>query len=210
MGMRMSEITADYYDEEYFMRGTKSNYGGKFAPYVEEVYYPIAKIRRIKLVTVFEPKKVMVLGCARGYLVRALREVGIEAYGVDISKWAVENADEKAKNYIYLGNIADLSRWKNGEFDLVVAADVLEHIPWEKLPKVLDEIARICGKYVYAIIPVVDVWRRDRSHVSILPSHWWIKQFEQRGFQCFSFSCIKQKDGITNCEMAFTKGVVHG
>jgi 2-polyprenyl-3-methyl-5-hydroxy-6-metoxy-1,4-benzoquinol methylase len=201
----MSEVTADYYDEEYFMRGTKSNYGGRFAPYVEEVYYPIAKIMRIKLVTVFEPKKVMVLGCARGYLIRALREVGVEAYGVDISKWAVENADEKAKNYIYLGDIADLSRWKNGEFDLVVAADVLEHIPKEKLPKVLDEIARICSRHVYALIPVVDVLRRDKSHVSIFPSRWWIKQFEHRGFTLFSLSFTKQNDGITNAEMAFVK-----
>ena len=201
----MSGITANFYDEEYFVKGTKSNYGGQFAPYVEEVYYPIAKIMRIKLVTVFEPKKVMVLGCARGYLVRAFREVGVEAYGVDISEWAVKNADEKAKDYVYLGDIADLSRWKNGEFDLVVAADVLEHISREKLPQVLDEIARVCSKNVYALIPVVDVWRQDRSHISILPSQWWIKQFKQRGFTLFSCGFNKQVDGITNCEMAFVK-----
>jgi len=81
----------------------------------------------------------------------------------------------------------------------------LEHIPREKLPRVLDEIARICSKNVYAFIPVVDVWRRDRSHVSILPSQWWIKQFEQRSFMLFSCGFNKQKDGILNCEMAFVK-----
>jgi 2-polyprenyl-3-methyl-5-hydroxy-6-metoxy-1,4-benzoquinol methylase len=201
----MSEVTANFYNEEYFMRGTKSNYGGRFAPYAEEVYYPIAKIMRVKLVTVFEPKKVIVLGCARGYLVRALREVGVEAYGVDISEWAIKNADEKAKDYVYLGDIADMSRWKDGEFDLVVAADVLEHIPREKLSRVLDEIARICNRNVYALIPVVDVFRHDKSHVSIFPSRWWIKQFEQRGFTLFSLSFTKQRDGITNAEMAFVK-----
>jgi ubiquinone/menaquinone biosynthesis C-methylase UbiE len=201
---KKTAVPAEFYDEEYFTKGTKSNYGGRFAPYIFEVYYPLAKEFSLRFVEVFEPKKAMVLGCARGYLVRALRERNVEAYGIDISEWAIKNADEKIKDYVYLGNINDMGRWKNGEFDLIIASDVLEHIEKQELVKVLNEIARICGKYVYVYVPVVDNGR-DKSHISIFPSEWWIKQFAKRGLMCFSRVTRKQVDGITACEMAFFK-----
>ena len=47
----------------------------------------------------YAPQTVLDVGCACGHLVKALRNLGIEAYGVDVSEYALENADESISNY---------------------------------------------------------------------------------------------------------------
>jgi DNA-binding NtrC family response regulator len=40
------------------------------------------------------------VGCAKGFLVRALREAGRECWGIDHSQWALEQADSIASPYL--------------------------------------------------------------------------------------------------------------
>ena len=40
------------------------------------------------------------VGCARGYLVEALRELGVDAHGCDVSRYAVEHAAPGALGYV--------------------------------------------------------------------------------------------------------------
>ena len=42
-----------------------------------------------KLIAQHHPKTVLDAGCAMGYLVEALRDRGVEAYGIDISEYAL-------------------------------------------------------------------------------------------------------------------------
>lgn len=51
--------------------------------------------------------------------------------------------------------IADIRKLpiKDNSFDLVMACEVLEHIPWEDVDKVLKELQRVSRKYVLISIP---------------------------------------------------------
>lgn len=55
----------------------------------------------------FHPKTFLDVGCAFGDLVAALRNIGVEAYGIDISEYAIGKADEAIKPYIFKGNFVD-------------------------------------------------------------------------------------------------------
>ena len=192
------------YDEEYYLKGTKSGYGGKFSPYTEEYYLPIARHYAKIFIDIFNPKTVMELGCARGYLTMVLRRMNIEAYGIDISEWAINNAPEEVKKYIELGNVCNMSKWKDRMFDLVIAKDVLEHIQPNVLSKALDETIRIAKKYIYVYVPIIDNGK-DKTHVSIHSSKWWKREFINRNFMIISESIRKQIDGITALELVLMR-----
>ena len=45
-------------------------------------------------------KKVLEIGCAKGFVVEDLRELGIDAYGLDVSEYAISQASEKIRPYL--------------------------------------------------------------------------------------------------------------
>src|SRR5271166_2180575 len=51
----------------------------------------------------FAARRTLDVGCARGYLVEALRELGVDANGSDVSAYAVEHAAPGALGYVRLG-----------------------------------------------------------------------------------------------------------
>ena len=64
-------------------------------------------------------------GCAKGFLVHALRLLGSNAWGEDISEYAVENCHPSVKDYVSLPN--------DNTYDLLICKDVLEHIEEEDI-----------------------------------------------------------------------------
>ena len=48
----------------------------------------------------YNPKTVLDIGCAFGYLVHAFRKKGVESYGIDVSEYAINHADESVKPYL--------------------------------------------------------------------------------------------------------------
>lgn len=126
---RLSEIfDADYYENG--IKTKKSNYkdyswtrlGGEFTR-------TAAHIQKH-----FSPSSVLDVGCAKGFLVKALRDLGIEAYGVDASEYAVANAHPDIKEYVSLGLAEALSHDENS-FDVVTCFDTLEHLTPRDVPR---------------------------------------------------------------------------
>lgn len=187
----------EFYNKEYFMSASGSNYGREgFAPYTAEFYL---ERNRSMVKSLLEQlphiKTAMVLGCARGYMVQALHENGVDAVGVDISEWAIENCSKGVEDSVYCGDVCDLSKWDDGVFDLVVAFDVFEHIEMPDLDLALDEAVRVANKQRGMILLDLPINPddshpdmsdgTDASHVSVYTKTWWILQFLQRGFEPF-------------------------
>src|SRR5579862_3672374 len=88
------------YDESYFLRGKESgkslyeNYR-----WMPDLTIPMVQ-RIIEHCGIRRGDSILDFGCARGYVVRAFRELGYNAYGYDISRWAIENADLAAYPYL--------------------------------------------------------------------------------------------------------------
>ena len=182
----------EFYGEGYFLRAEGSNYGrGEFSPY-DETYLTRNRELVIRILSAGPSiKKVLVLGAARGYLVKAFRERGVDAVGVDISQWAVTNCAEGVEDYMYCGDICDLSTWDDDEFDLVIGLDVFEHIHVPDLLLAINEAVRV-GQMVLLDVPILphddapdQSHGTDKSHVSCYSNTWWITRFMERGMEPF-------------------------
>jgi len=101
----------------------------------------------------FRVRRTLDVGCATGFVVEALRELGVDANGCDVSGYAVEHAAPGALGYVRVGDPLRGLPYGDGEFDLVSALEILEHLPPDRVPEALGELRRVCSGVVYATIP---------------------------------------------------------
>lgn len=93
------------------------------------------------------------VGCALGFLVEALRELGADARGSDISADAISLASPAVRPFLSQGDLSKGLPFGDGQFDLISSFEILEHIPPERVPEALKELARVCRGHVLATIP---------------------------------------------------------
>lgn len=101
----------------------------------------------------FPVRRTLDVGCATGYLVEALRELGVDAEGCDVSPFAVEHPAPGATGHVRLGDLSGGLPYRDGEFSLVTTLEILEHLEPARVPAALAELRRVCGALVYATIP---------------------------------------------------------
>lgn len=126
---------------------------------------------------------VLDFGCARGYVVKALRQEGYCAYGFDVSEWATKNAHPDISNYITRSpEVAFRQR-----YDWVIVKDVLEHV--DDLFKTVDTLMGVAHKGLFAVVPLAhgdryDVadYELDSTHIHRNPLKWWVGQFHRPGW----------------------------
>ncbi len=132
------------------------------------------------LFTLFSPRTALDVGCALGYLPRELRSLSVEAYGVDVSRWAVERANLP---YVRQVNVAD-ERLRD-KFDLVTAYDVLEHIPEERLEFVVANLWDATARFLVVVPAVYEEGVthdfNDPSHIVFHSRPWWESLFRRCG-----------------------------
>lgn len=94
-------------------------------------------------------------GCGRGQYVWALRNLGVEAWGFDSNKQAIENRYEKCQDGWIKRHDAVMG-WPYGNraFDLVVAIDLFEYIHQKDIDRVLEEMYRVAKKWIFLRITI--------------------------------------------------------
>lgn len=97
-----------------------------------------------------ETAKILEVGCNTGMQLRGLQAMGFEhLYGVEIQHYAVEEAKKYTKNInVIQGSGFDIP-FKDGYFDIVGTNGVLIHILPDDLPKIMDEMYRCSGRYIW-------------------------------------------------------------
>jgi SAM-dependent methyltransferase len=93
------------------------------------------------------------VGCARGFVVEALRDVGIDASGCDFSAYAINTASRGARGHLRWGDLSARLPYDSGAFELVTCFETLEHLPPALAPRAVQELARLSSRYVVASIP---------------------------------------------------------
>jgi SAM-dependent methyltransferase len=83
------------------------------------------------------------IGTGSGEVRDALRRFGVEVTAVDI------DADLGPQ---LVGDVRDLP-CEDGSFDVVLASQVLEHIPWRDVPRAVSEIRRVCRSHAVISLP---------------------------------------------------------
>src|SRR3989344_1978493 len=97
----------------------------------ERIFHNL-RLKQILNATSFDNKKVLEAGCGSGVVVIPLASRGIEIYGIDKSEYAIKKCREycKSKGLKAELKVADVKKipFKDQEFDIVILADVLEHV----------------------------------------------------------------------------------
>ncbi len=122
------------------------------------------------------PASVLDAGCAMGFLVEALRERGVDAWGVDISDYAIEQVDESVRDYC---SVASLSEPISRRYDLIVSIEVLEHIP---ATETSAAIANLCGATDRVLLSTTPYDYSEATHHNVLPPEAWAAAFAHEGF----------------------------
>ena len=159
------------YDKNYFN-------GKKY-----EILYPFYRAIAEGILEFFKPKRILDVGCAMGYLVKAFWEFGIEAYGIDISEYAIKNGI--TRNLI-VGDATSIP-FKDESFDLVIALDLIEHLRNPK--KFVTEAYRILKPNGYLVVktcsPNSKDAKADPTHVIVLTEKEWETMFKEFNFLRF-------------------------
>jgi ubiquinone/menaquinone biosynthesis C-methylase UbiE len=135
-------------------------------------------------------QRVLDLGCAKGFLVKDLMTVcpGLEAFGLDISEYALMHCEKEVVGRLHLGS-ADHLPFPDGSFDCVLAVNTIHNLPRERCKTALQEIQRLSGGRAYV---QVDSYRTPEEREVFLswvltaefhdyPAEW-IALFREAGY----------------------------
>lgn len=121
------------------------------------------------------PKSVLDVGCAMGYLVEALRDLGVEAYGVDVSHYAISKVRQDIKPYCYVASgLREFPTDLPQTFDLVVCIEVLEHISEEHC---MDFIKNLCSHSNDILLSTTPEDFSEPTHINVQQTEYWAKRF---------------------------------
>ena len=178
-----SEEIKKVFNKDYFEDGVRK----RVSAYEQYRWMPERTIREASsIINNIQFNTVLDFGCAKGFMVYAMRLLGKEAHGVDVSQYAVENCHPKVQKYL---SIIDNSEDIKGGWDLIIAKDVLEHIPKEEVLDTLKSLRNRC-KTIFIAVPLGDGQRyrireyeMDITHVTKEPEEWWLTTIVQAGFK---------------------------
>lgn len=169
-------MTGNQYGEDYFMRGQQcgiSNYTNY--RWLKEPTIALAK-RLVEVLDIKPADTVLDYACARGFLVKAFRLIGVDAWGYDISDWAIQNCHPDVTGYVSTG-----SHWST--FDHITGKDFFEHVPEPEMSGVMRSILGAFRKNVLLIVPLSRVIGQsyirpednsDVTHVVRWPLETWL------------------------------------
>jgi SAM-dependent methyltransferase len=122
------------------------------------------------------PRTVLDAGCAMGFLVEALRDRGVEAYGIDISEYAISKVRPDIKPFCRVGSVTDPME---SQFDLIVSIEVLEHLSQEDAIKAVRNLCASTSDFIFSSTPQD---YDEATHFNVQPPEWWTEVFGRQGF----------------------------
>jgi len=183
------------FDRDYYENGVAS---GK-SLYTNYRWLPEMTIKFahkiIRTLGINDGDTVLDFGCAKGYMVKALRILDVDSYGCDISEYAISNADSDVRDQCRLVN-GDGSMPFNIKFKFVLCKDVLEHVEKKDLDLILEEMCKKADN-LFAIVPlgkegkyIIPAYHLDKTHVIVEDKDWWETKFEEHNWRLRSFSYL--------------------
>ena len=139
----------------------------------------------------FKGKKTLDVGCGEGWLCESLREMGVDAWGVDVSSVAIARAEKRLPGRFAVANALQLP-YEDGAFECAVSTDMLEHLDMRDILPALAEIRRVISDM--ALVQVATIGeKRPGVHKTVRPKEWWHRRLEQSGFEILPCDFTPQK-----------------
>lgn len=113
---------------------------------------PTDIMRAKRVAELGEPSEVgpiLEVGCGLGHVVKVLRDMGYDAYGIDFSPAAIDN---RVSEFAQLGDASQIP-FGDRFFGAVATFHAMEHMDPPLIERVLREIDRVCQKRLMVVIP---------------------------------------------------------
>lgn len=174
------------FGKEYFDGTREQGYGGyrydgRWIPIAEDI------VRHFKL----KPgDRVLDVGCGKGFLVKDLMKVcpGLEAFGLDISEYAVMNCEPEVVGRLHVGNANHLP-FPDRSFQAVLSINTVHNLERAGCIQALKEMERIAPGRGYV---QVDAYRSEAEKQVFIDwvltalthdtPEGWVKVLEEAGY----------------------------
>src|SRR5437868_4591633 len=131
-----------------------------------------------------KPHRVLDVGCAKGFLVEALRDRGVKAFGFDVSEFAIGQVRPDIRPFCWVGCA---TKSIDDSFDLITCIEVLEHLPEGEGVAAVRNITASTKTVLFSSTPTDLTEPTHRNVQSVL---YWLKLFREflfspdPGFDC--------------------------
>jgi SAM-dependent methyltransferase len=167
-------VTSGHYNAEYYTgdwRAEGNNYN-------LETRRAIEARNPFLIKEVFQPGKVLDLGCGPGALMHLLWELGVDVEGVDFAQSSKDLATPQVRNRISVGQVTDPGIKQANSYDLVICREVLEHLTVLQVKQAVANMVRLTSKFVYVttrfhpeptgLLDFTTQFDVDPSHITLL------------------------------------------
>lgn len=174
-------IPGSWYDADYFEHGLKSNWAGG---YRWSDFSGLFRDTAVFLTGLFpEAGSFLDAGCAKGFLVRALRERGVDCRGFDHSDWALDHAEELARPHLRL--LSAESFEADSDHDVLLAFGLFEGLTEEQARAFLGRVRSRTRQALVGIITTTatpGTADSDLAHITLRSRAWWHSLFLDVGW----------------------------
>ncbi len=131
---------AEKFDYNYWDGDRRYGYGG----YKYDGRWKIIAQKLIQMYSLNKSSYILDVGCGKAHLLFEIKKIipQISITGIDISKYAINNAKEEIRKYLKVSNCIKLD-FKDRSFDLVFSFNVLHNLSIEYLFSAIKEINRV-------------------------------------------------------------------
>jgi ubiquinone/menaquinone biosynthesis C-methylase UbiE len=185
-GQAANRLVAKRFGFEYFDGTREQGYGGYR---YDGRWIPIAR-RIVDHFGLRPGDRVLDIGCAKGYLVKDMMDVcpGLQAFGLDISGYALEHAHADVQGRLVRGTV-DALPFADRQFAAVLAINVIHNLDRNRCLRAIREIERVAPGRGYI---QVDAYR-DETELGLFldwvltaetygPPHFWRDMFAEAGY----------------------------
>lgn len=136
-------------------------------------------------------KLVIDIGCGRGEFLEIIKENKLEAFGLDLNGSMVEEVEKKGMSASQDDALTYLLKQKSNTALAITGFQIVEHIPFNELIRILAECHRVLtpgGIIIFEtpnpenIVVSAHTFRYDPSHLQPLPPNLLSFMVETRGF----------------------------
>ena len=141
----------------------------------------------------FQPEKVLDLGCGPGALMHLLWELGVNVEGIDFADSSKQLATSEVRDRITVGYVGDPTIKPANSYDLVICREVLEHLTVIQVRRTVEQLCRASSRFVYvttrfhpdpqSLLDFKTDFETDPTHVALLAKDFLRCLFVLEGFR---------------------------
>jgi ubiquinone/menaquinone biosynthesis C-methylase UbiE len=175
------------FDKEFFDGERKFGYGGfSYNPkYWSEVVKDFSDYYNL-----VDGSKILDVGCAKGFMLYDFykQNPNLDLYGIDISKYAIDNSVPEIKYKLKVANATNLP-YEDNYFDLVISINTVHNLDKIECATALREISRVSKKNAFLTVDAFNnedeekrMYAWNLTAKTIMSVDEWITFFDQKNY----------------------------